>query len=177
MTLQAACMCVCAWVGHPIHSQSKQVIERGKIWTKIFHVCVLVIVIIGASLCPDTCPSFSSDQIFYTLWKCVPVICYQTNYYTVHVSRKWRLLSPSLKNNFSTFTLSWSLIRNSCIESMRLNVWHFLLNYSLASMALNFKYSKRIFTCSRLKQVPWWLHVSQPCYSRFFTDQLDINVL
>ena len=36
-------------------------------------------------------------------------------------------------------------------------------------MTLNSKYSKRIFMCSRLKQVSCWLHVRQPSYSVFFT--------
>ena len=35
-------------------------------------------------------------------------------------------------------------------------------------MTPSFKYSKRIFTCSRLKQVPWRLHVKRPSYSCFF---------
>ena len=35
-------------------------------------------------------------------------------------------------------------------------------------MTANFKYSKCIFTHSRLKQAPWWLHVRWPSYSCFF---------
>ena len=34
-------------------------------------------------------------------------------------------------------------------------------------MTANFKYSKRIFTCRRLKQVPGWLSVRWKSYSRF----------
>ena len=40
-----------------------------------------------------------------------------------------------------------------------------------------FKYSKRVFTRSRLKQVLCQTHVRQPSYSDFFTDQLNVNIL
>ena len=44
--------------------------------------------------------------------------------------------------------------------------------------AANFKYSKHIFMhSSRLKQVPWWLHVRRQNYSCSFIDQLNMDVL
>ena len=42
-------------------------------------------------------------------------------------------------------------------------------------MTPNFKYSKRIFTHSWLKQVSWRLRVRQQHYSRFFTSQFKLH--
>ena len=61
---------------------------------------------------------------------------------------------------------------------MQFNVWYFLFNYFLVHPRLQIlKYSKCIFTCSQLKQLPWQLHVRQPSYSHFFTDQFNENIL
>ena len=51
------------------------------------------------------------------------------------------------------------------------------LTTSQASMAPNLKYSKCIFMCSRLKQVPWWLHLRGPSFMCFTTDQHNVNVM
>ena len=99
----------------------------------------------------------------------------QTNYIYMYQASQ---AGQSPVHNYSTFTLSQSLIRNSCTESMPFNLWRFLYNYFLLRPWLpNFKYSKRIFTRSGLKQVPWQLHARLQSYSHFFIDQLNMNVL
>ena len=61
---------------------------------------------------------------------------------------------------YSTFTLSWSLIRNPVLKVCSLMYGIFCLtNFSRVQD------SKRIYTPSRLKQVPWRLDVRQPGYS------------
>ena len=81
---------------------------------------------------------------------------------------------------YSTSTLSWSLIRNSCSEGMLSTMYGILCltTYFLECPRLqSFKYSKSIFKCSWLKRVPWWLLVKWTSYSCFFTDELNVDVL
>ena len=80
----------------------------------------------------------------------------------------WRqtLYSPGLfhqgstRQNYSMSTLSWSLIRNSCVGSMPSTMYAVLcLTTFLSFHNSKFQVHPAHFTCSRLKQVLWWLHV------------------
>ena len=81
--------------------------------------------------------------------------------------------------SYSTSTLSWSLIRNSCVRSMPATMYGaFCLTAFLERPWLpSFKHSKRIFMPSQLKQVLRWLHVRRPSFLHFFTDQLNMDVV
>ena len=77
---------------------------------------------------------------------------------------------------YSMFTLRWSLIRDSCIDRQYVihNVWRYLFDCFLEHPWLQSKY---IFMHSWLKQAPWRFFVRRPCYSCFFTDQLNVDIL
>ena len=51
---------------------------------------------------------------------------------------------------YSTFTLSWSLIRSSCIERMQFNVWHFRFSYLLERPRL------QILSIDHFRNVLWY---------------------
>ena len=93
--------------------------------------------------------SITQNSSLWPSWHSLPLkgMVNENAWLTQLWQQKELLFRSMLKGDHSTFTLSWSFIRNSFIEGMQFNVWLFLFNYFLLRPRLQILGIASTFSC------------------------------